>query len=61
MIGSYNCTGLAQGLGQPPQTFPGGEVGMYYITAKSINGNGKTTNASFSIFIGNSGAINTGG
>jgi hypothetical protein len=61
VIGSYVCQGPYQGLGSPGQNFPGGEVGMYYITAKSINGNGKTTNASFTINIGTFQALNTGG
>ena len=33
--------GPYQGLGQPTPTYPGGEVGMYYIAAKAINGKGK--------------------
>jgi len=60
IIGSYTCPGPYLGLGQPPQNFPGGEVGMYYIAAKAINGNGKATTAGFIIYIGNSGALNTG-
>jgi hypothetical protein len=60
IIGSYTCQGPYLGLGQPTQNFPGGEVGMYFIAAKAINGNGKTTTAGFTIYIGNSGAMNTG-
>jgi hypothetical protein len=60
IIGSYSCQGQAEGLGPPP-TYPGGEVGMYYIAAKAINGKGKSTTAGFTIYIGNSGALNTGG
>jgi hypothetical protein len=54
VIGPYTC---------PTQTLPyptGGEVGLYYITATSTNGNGKTTSAGFEIKIGNVDGINFG-
>ena len=61
VIGPYTCQGQFQGNDQPTPTFPGGEAGMYFISAKAINGNGKATTASFTIYIGTVQALNTGG
>lgn len=54
VIGPYTC--ITSTLPSPT----GGEVGLYYITATSTNGNGKTTTAGFEIKIGNVDGIDFG-